>query len=95
MVVVLRVVVEEAVVQSESVNPDIVYPTNPPSNTLLIACDGFSSIINGSLIRQIRVQCSDSDTSFHQQTVTFQYKITSIIQQHENVAKYFRWVRHA
>ena len=55
-----------------------------------IICDGFSAIINDSLIQQTRVQLSDSDTSFRQQNVTFQCKMTSIIRQQENVAKYFR-----
>ena len=45
----------------------------------IIACDGFSSIINDSLIRQNDVPCSDSDTSFRQQNVTFQCTMTSII----------------
>ena len=59
-----------------------------------IVCGGFSSIINDSLIRQNRVPRSNSDTSFRQQNLTFQRKLTSIIRQHENVAKYFRWFSH-
>ena len=62
-------------IQSESVNPDIVYPSNSPIRHI-ITSDGFSSIINDSLIRQNRVPSSDSDTSFRQKKVTFQCKMT-------------------
>ena len=78
-------------IQSESVNPDIVYQKK--STNQHTACNGFSSIINDSLIRQNRVP--RSDTSFRQQKITFQCKMTSIIRQYKNVAIYFHWFSHA
>ena len=72
-----------------------IYPSSKCTFRHTIACDGFSSIINHSLIRQNRVPYSDPNTSFRQQNVTFQCKMTSIIRQNENVAKYFRSFSHA
>ena len=89
-----RMVYMPLYIQSESVNLDIVYPTNQPSY-ILLPMTNLAPIINDSLIRQNRVPRSDSDTSFRQQNVTFQSKMTSIIRKHENVAKYLRWFSHA
>jgi len=56
----------------------------------IAVCDGFCSIINDSLIRKNRVTRFHCDTSFRQQNVTFQCKMTSIIRPHTKILPYLR-----